>query len=478
MAAMNNPSTGIAIPKWDPDQEVTYNLIPTIEAFHRCGAQNRCIVGAVGSGKSTGSSWEVCFFLPDYLFRRYGMKRTVWAVVRNTYRELCDTTMRTIKEWFPWGEESKSDMIYTLRYPEGYEVELMFRACDREGDVKKFKSLELTGCLIDESIEVPEAIKKMLRNRIGRYPRKSPVRFLIEVTNPPDVEHPLYSQYNWTTPPPGPVPVGPAKKGWIGFWQPPRENEQNLRPGYYDDLIRDYADNPDWISMYIEGKPGQLIRGRLVYQHFDRAAHVAKAPLVWGGQPLVRGWDHNGNTPACVVLSVIGTGKIQVLREFTTLKENCVEFARRVIAGCDEAFPGASYRDYGDPAGLTQYSTREGDFTSNTQLISEEVGINIVPGEQTFAVRVNCVDQALARRDGVLIDPGCTRLINGFLGGYHYPELQTGVQGIYKSEPQKNKYAHVHEALQYPLTRLYRSASAEQPRDRDVYPEEYELASY
>jgi hypothetical protein len=56
-----------------------------------------------------------------------------------------------------------------------------------------------------------------------------------------------------------------------------------------------------------------------------------------------------------------------------------------------------------------------------------------------------------------MIDPSCRRLINGFLGGYCYPEI--GGTGYHRDSPEKNKFSHVHDALQYlmaPLLRNYR----------------------
>jgi hypothetical protein len=460
--------------------EITYNLIPTIKDFHECPAQIRAVVGPVGSGKTTGATWEICYYLPHFLYGKYGMKKTRWAIVRNTSIELRDTTLRTVQEWFSWGNWKTQAMILGLEYPilndkglttgENIEVELLFRACDNEKHVRQFKSLELTGYWIDESIEVSDSTKKMLKNRIGRYPRKSPVRFGIETTNPPDVEHTMYSQFAWTTPPPGPIPSGKPLENHAGFWQPPRENEANLRPGYYDDLIRDYADNPDWIEMYVDGKPGQLVRGRLVYHNFDRRIHVAEEPLIWDSQPLYRGWDNSGNTPACIVVCPVSASQLHILREFVTDRENIVDFTNRVILTCNQFFPGAKYVDYGDPAGEARFSRREGGFTSNADLQASECGVVVLPSEQNFTARVNAVDQALMKRDGVLIDPVCVRLINGFLGGYHYPEMQ-GMTGVYKKDPEKNKYSHIHDSLQYVAVRLYRSASPEVSED-DLYPEE------
>ena len=453
------------------ENTISYNLIPTIKAFHECPAQIRCIVGPVGSGKTTGATWELFHYLPFFLKQRYKIDKTRWVIVRNTYSELIDTTQKTVFEWFDMGVYKKQEKTYTVTYPEdGIQAEYLFRSCDNPVDVKKFKSLEVTGYWIDESVEVAEEVKRMLKNRIGRYPRKSPVRFGIETTNPPDVEHVTYSQFKWVTPPPGPVPAGEPLENHVGFWQPPYENAHNLRPGYYEDLRKDYADNPDWIEMYVEGKPGQLIRGKLVYQNFNRHVHVALRPLKWSGQQLYRGWDNSGNTPACVVVCPVSANRLHVLAEFNTVKENIVDFTHRVIQSCNTQFPNGKYIDYGDPAGENQYSTREGDFTSNRQLVEEECGISIIPGEQRFKTRINAVDQALLRRDGMLIDPSCIRLINGFLGGYHYPEIHH-MPGTYKKDPAKNKYSHCHDSLQYVLTKLYTSSTPDYSED-DIYPDE------
>lgn len=473
-----------------------YEPIPTIRAFHESMGQIRCVVGPVGSAKTSGAAMEVCYYAPHFVYEEYGIKKTSWVVVRNTYRELMDTTVKTIKDpeegWFPDGEYKGSDNEYIIRYENGIEVELLFRACDRPDQLKKFKSLAVYGYWIDESIEVADDIKRMLKNRIGRQPRfavwaealrnkldylkdatddeigeeikanfdKYITRMGIETTNPPDVEHTTYSEFDWITPPPGPIPPGKPKPNHVGFWQPPRENALNLRPGYYDDLLNDYSDNPDWGEMYVLGKPGVLVRGKLVYVNFRRDYHVAQEPLIWSGAPLFRGWDNSGNCPACVVAQVPTAGQVQILREFTTDKMGIVDFTKHVVSQCNLDFPNAEYRDWGDPAGAQKFSKRDGGFTSNAELMHEACGVSVVSSDQNFTARTQAVDQALARIDGVLIDPGCTRLINGFLGGYCYPEIQS-LPGTYAETPEKNRFSHPHDALQYLLLKLLKDNSAD-----------------
>lgn len=460
------------------EEQVTYDAIPTIRLFHKSGAPIRAIVGPVGSGKTTGATWEVCHLIPWHLFNHFNIKETKFVVVRNTYSELRDTTQATVFEWFPYGTFLKQEQKYTIKHPDGPTVTLLFRSCDRPDDVKKFKSLEVTGYWIDESIEVADNIKRMLKNRIGRYPKMKKAvewykekhgavpdewiidgnetlplpRFGLETTNPPDVEMPTYTQFQWQTLVPGPLPESEPLANHHGFWQPPRENEKYLRPGYYNDLMLDYKDTPDWIEMYVDGKPGVLVKGKLVYYNFRRDLHQASEPLIWEGPgTLYRGWDNSGNVPAAIVVHNPTALRYHVMKEFCHDKMGIIDFTKWVKAECNKKFPNAEWVDYGDPAGAAKFSKKSGGFTSNALLMAEE-GITVESSEQNYTARTQSVDSILARIDGCLIDPACTRLLNGFLGGYHYKEIANS--GEFYDEPEKNRFSHIHDAFQYVMVRL------------------------
>jgi hypothetical protein len=432
------------------DQElIRYNPVPTIKAFHLHPGQLRAIVGPVGSGKTTGAAWDVCRFLPQYLAQEWGYKKTKWVIVRNTYDELIDTTQSTVFEWFSWGRYRVQRKTLNLWHHDegGYEVEVLFRSCDI---VQWFKAK--FGYIPDDWID-PET---------GEYTVPAP-RFGIETTNPPDVEHETYSQFKWLTDVPGPMAEKQPLKNHYGFWQPPRENERNLRRGYYDDLIADYADSPDWLEMYVEGKPGILVTGKLLYNNFIRKHHVADGPLIYPkGLPLFRGWDNSGNVPAAIVVGCPSPRKIHVFREFFHDRMGIVDFTKYVIKQCNLAFPDAEWIDWGDPAGENTYSTKKGGFTSNAILMREE-GVEVQASEQNPDARYGAVDDQLAIIDGMLIDPSCIRLINGFLGGYHRQEIGQGT-GIYTEHPVKNRFSHPHDALQYVMVRLVRNKT---PKPKD-----------
>jgi len=68
------------------------------------------------------------------------------------------------------------------------------------------------------------------------------------------------------------------------------------------------------------------------------------------------------------------------------------------------------------------------------------------------ALRVESVEAALTRmvdgKAGFLVNNGCTNLKKGFNGGYYYRRIQVSGDR-YDDKPMKNRYSHVHDALQY-----------------------------
>jgi len=395
-----------------------------------------------------------------FIFGNFGLKHTRWAIISNTYRELVDTTQRSIfEEWIPWGKHKVKDEIYSFGYPNGVNVEFWFRACDSQDHVKKFKSMQLTGAWFEESIEIDPDIKKMVKNRIGRFPKKSPVKYTIESSNPPDVEHELFSMYKWIVPPPDMVPTKVPLEDHEGFWQPPYENAANLQPGYYEDLKKMYRDSPEWLDMYVLGKPGAMIKGKLVYYDFSKAKHVAKETIRWHKGHLYRGWDNTGNHPACVVAQMNGPDKIQVLKEYSSDRMGILDFAQWVVVECNQLFPGAEYTDYSDPAGENKQSNPLGGLTSNGDMM-REFGISVIPSEQNWEARRESVQRQIRIDGGLLVDPSCTRLINGFMAGYAYPQI--GTTGVFKDKPMKNKYSDVHDSLQYLMVKIFQSSSGRQ----------------
>ena len=188
--------------------------------------------------------------------------------------------------------------------------------------------------------------------------------------------------------------------------------------------------------------------------------HVAKEPLQWPGRrfKLYAGWDNTGNCPACVIGYIPTAMCFHVLREYHTERQGIVDFANYVIGDRNNRWPDAEWHDYGDPAGDARFSRVGGGLTSNAEMM-RDLGIEVMPSEQNWEARRESVEFQLGRlvagQPAFQIDPSCTRLINGFLGGYCYPEI--GSSGYHRESPEKNKYSHVHDALQYLMAALLRN---------------------
>lgn len=213
------------------------------------------------------------------------------------------------------------------------------------------------------------------------------------------------------------------------------------------------ATNPVKYNHIWMGGFGTRIEGKLVYPEFGRPLHVSLYSMVRTTEHIIRGWDNTGLSPACCVTELGSTGQWRILKEFTGADIGILDFGEAVKGWCSQAYGSDTrYRDIGDPAGKTRDSNKMSpkDYLRRLEIYIED-------GIQTFKVRREAVASRLTKlingTPAILIDPECTKLITGFEGGYAYPEI--GTTGMYKDEPIKNEYSHIHDALQYAATRMF-----------------------
>lgn len=171
--------------------------------FHASEAFVRGVRGPIGTGKSVG----MCVEIMSRAVRQKahnGIRKSRWAAIRNTYGELKTTTIRTWQDWFPdemapikWDTPIVSRSQFDLGEGTSVDLEVLFISLDRPDDVKKLKSLELTGVWINEASELPKAILDMATGRVGRYPsaRDGGASWsgIIMDTNCPDDDHWYYT---------------------------------------------------------------------------------------------------------------------------------------------------------------------------------------------------------------------------------------------------------------------------------------------
>ena len=431
-----------------------------------------------------------------------GIARSQFAVVRNTYGQLRDSTIATYLEWFPPGEfggrylESHKEATYRLGNPERL-VTIKFRALDDENDVRNLLSTGYTGAHFDEAREIRQSIVKGMLGRVKRYPSKKdyggelpfvlfgpdgredmPTGSLNEdeyeklldnlsipacavdlTTNYPNRDHWLYKDFVKK-----PIP------GYAMYRHDQKENKHNLPPRYYEDLELDYADRPDLLRTLVHGDWGITYIGKLVFPEWDDIFKAEK-PIPYEDRIFIRGWDNTGLHPACVITQVNYEQQWCILREFWHEDMGITDFCEWVYLWCRENLPGARFEDYCDPAGRN----RDPNKVSPKEYMMryfKSVGAKFVPREgiQTFKVRRETVASRMVtrrKRPLLLVDPSCTMVIDGAEGGYCYKEI--GSTGIYKTEPEKNKYSDIWDACEYIATRLFMPQREEDEDEDDEF---------
>lgn len=227
----------------------------TLKRFAKSNAFVRFIVGPVGSGKSTRCIREIVRRAVRQRPGQDGVRRTRFAVIRNTYGQLRDTTRKTFEQWVPawmgtWHEQAFTfTMDFHLADGTTVRCEVLFRALDTPEDVRKLLSLELTGAYINEAREVPKHVLDVLETRVGRYPSKAqggPSWFGIWAdTNPWHGGH-------W-----GAKLFAKNLPGYELYRQPggrsaEAENVENLPDGYYPRLC--VGKSAEYTRVYVDGE--------------------------------------------------------------------------------------------------------------------------------------------------------------------------------------------------------------------------------
>ena len=455
---------------YKPDGQVLKDFMKSDDFF-------RGLRGPVGSGKSVACCVEVFRRALSQQKGKDGLRKSRWAVIRNTNPQLRTTTIKTWIDWFPENDFGPFawSVPYTHRIRKGeLDIEVIFLALDRPEDVKKLLSLELTGVWINEARELPKSIIDACTMRVGRFPsmRDGGASWygVICDTNAPEEDHwwpimagdvpvpdhlsreetlMLVRPDNWSffTQPSG-MSEKTDKDGLVEAYVPNNkaENRSNLTENYYPNIIK--GKTKGWIDVYVMNKLGSLEEGKPVYPSFKEEIHVSREPIPIAPVQVYVGLDF-GLTPAAVFGQRLSTGRWQIVHELVCFDMGVSRFAELLRFEINKKFKSLDIEIWGDPAG---------DFRSQTDertpfQILRQNGIIAKPAPSNdVSLRIEAVETAVNRlldgQAGFLVDKNCINLKKGFNGGYHYRRIQT-TGDRYDTKPLKNRYSHVHDALQY-----------------------------
>jgi hypothetical protein len=475
---------------------IDLRAVPTIQqALSDTDAIFRCVVGPVGSGKSFTflASELMSIAMRQHVFPGTNIRRSRFAIVRNTTPELKSTTIKTWLEM--WPEDACGPLVYSspivhrVGIPErdgvpGMEAEFLFLGLDRPADIAKLRSLEVTAAGFNEISEIPRAVLMMMFRRIGRFPPKragieAVQPCIIADSNSTDEDHWLARDFK--NPPDGwkfykqppavlevekrgarlvcveandqryaglefPLEEGIRAAGKLWVVNPKAENLANLRARYYHDQLP--GSTLQQIQRDVQAKWVYVKDGQPVIPAYNDEVHSRdELPIL--DEPIEIGIDIGGGTlnPAAVIgqrhrrgsflihREVIGDG--MGVRNFASLiKHELAELLRDAAA---EGKRLEVEQAWGDPAGDKRDEVYETAVFDH--LRTEGIDARAAPS-QDIPARIEAV-QGLCERfiDGkpaLMIHRRCRLLRKALSGGWHFKRMQIAGEERFQDKPHKN----------------------------------------
>lgn len=452
---------------------ITYIPSKTVLDFHNSRAQYKALAGPPGAGKTVGALWECIFRTMRQEPDQSGRRRTRVAVIRASYPNLETTTIKTVKDWMPaeWGTITMAKPprgFWEWDMPDGStcELEMYFMSIANADEVYKMRSLEISVAWLTEATEVTKDVFSMAVQRIGRFPSNKDGVVCTEPGivmdfNLPGTDHWLHDicvkdkpeNLEFFAQPPAVIctnfdkaDAGEEPPQYV--MNPEAENLHNLPDGYYENQLVAFRGEWGAIKSFLLMKWATFNTGKVVYTEFSRSAHVASVPTEpLQGLPVFVGIDTSGLNPGAV-FGQVQAGSLVILDEIygedTAFQEFVEEgFIPRIAA----RYANMELLAICDP------SNPRDALTGRTPIQTlASYGIKAIPAiTNKFKPRREAVAHFLLKRSGMAIDAKCHMLIMALEEKYVYRKLRiASVDGVqYSSEPEKNNYSHVIDALQY-----------------------------
>jgi hypothetical protein len=414
-----------------------------------------------------------------------GVRRSKWAIVRNTAGQLETTTLRSLNYWFAGlpqpKRKSKPQLTYTYTFRDAkgvIEFEIVFLALDRIDDIRKLDSFELTGVYFNELRHIPKLIFDTMQSRIGRYPPKLNFIQQFDDLYPNLKDKEKQKKFNNWMPyiPKLYADTNPPKnKHWIQILEDTKPDKKLsvyhqppalIKTAHNDWVVNEDADNiafvgeeyyremigrgEEFIKVYGQGKYGTIVDGKPVYANYNDDIHSVDTIGIDSNEPIYMGWDFGLVSPACIIKQTT-CGQIRAIKEFVCENETVESLYRSVV----KPFLNTYCK------GLAVISTHDPANTSEGARQLKECGIDSSPNRTNYIEpRLTCVSMALDRLNKgrpfyVISRQGCPTLREAMIGEYHYRRLKVVGDEKYVDLPNKvHPYSDIADADQYATMRI------------------------
>src|SRR5215467_13383344 len=133
-------------------------------------AFGRILAGPIGSAKTTTCVMELLRRASEQPVGADGIKYTRFSIVRQTLKQLRDTVLKDCQTWLsPLGEWKPSENAFHLRF-DRIRSEWLFIPLEDSEDQGRLLSMQLTGAMLSECIEMDISVLGPIAGRCGRYP--------------------------------------------------------------------------------------------------------------------------------------------------------------------------------------------------------------------------------------------------------------------------------------------------------------------
>ena len=448
---------------------IHYNMKPQgkmLEAFMDNRSYVSGLIGPLGSGKT----WQVCqkllVLMTEQEPEESGIRHSRVVAIRNSYKELTSTTVSEWQEKFNHiSQYTQGNVTYpasriNFRLPDGTSVQSEIAYISADGTAReiesKFRGIQATFLWANELKELPKAAFDMALARIGRYPNNCSYHCAVFDTNAPDTDHWLYKIAEHEKPKSWNIfkQAGGVRRKSVNAqglieWEvnPEAENIANLPANYYENNLA--GKRQDWIAVNLANEYGNVMDGKPVYPEYNDALHCSTANYI-KELPLYIGVDF-GLTPAAAFAQKTVNGQLRIIDELVSEDMGAKTFGELLKEMVSNKYYNATISGCGDPAGNAR---SQADESTAFDMLNLASGIKFTPANSNDPIlRREAVALPLGRlvdgQPSFIIDPRCQVLRKGFQGGYCYERVKVKGDERFKDQPCKNKYSHVHDALQY-----------------------------
>jgi hypothetical protein len=400
------------------------------------------------------------------------------VIVRNTAPQLRDTTLSSWDYWFKDGQAGKweeTKKVFTLKYGD-VECEVLFRPLDTPQDISRVLSLEVTFAIIDEFVEIPQAIVDALSARCGRYPSAvmgGATNWGMWGSSNPSTEDNWWHDHLHNAEvhtQPKENPLGLTQRNARYFLQPSgfspeAENLENLPGGaaYYTNQAKGKSDA--WINQFLKAEWGFSVAGKPVVSTFKPQLHLSPRGLSYNPHlPLIAGYDPGLGGAAMIFGQEDLDGRLLVLGEIITTGYGTSRFiSEKLRPYLKRRFPGD-----------IQFTIAPDPAAGNRAQNDEKTAVDII--KKSFDVSIETNNRLPLRLDA--IESYTTRLVEGnpalVIDEKECPILTRALKGGWRfaldkhenpksAEPEKNSFSHPGDAFGY-LARYFHRQSERNAR--------------